>query len=92
MPAMPTAALVAEIARHPKTTRDAFTGKIMDIVDLIAARAGKGSARARRKRAIAVYGLMVGALQLARAVNDRKFSDEILESAADSALELASGN
>jgi AcrR family transcriptional regulator len=88
----PTAALVAEIARHPKTTRDAFTGKIVDIVDLIAARAGKGSAHARRKRAIAVYGLMVGALQLARAVNDRKLSDEILQSAADSALALAGGH
>src|SRR5262249_25892330 len=85
----PTAALVAEIARHPKATRDAFTGKIVDIVDLIAARAGKGSARERCKRAIAVYGLMVGALQLARAVNDRKLSDEILESAADGALALA---
>jgi hypothetical protein len=85
----PTAALVAEIARHPKTTRDAFTAKIMDIVDLIAAKAGKGSPRERRKRAIAVYGLMVGALQLARAVNDRKFSDDILESAADAALALA---
>ena len=88
----PTAALVAEISRHPKTTRDAFTGKIVELVDLIAARAGKGSARKRRKRAIAVYGLMVGALQLARAVNDRKLSDEILESAADSALALAGGN
>jgi TetR/AcrR family transcriptional regulator, transcriptional repressor for nem operon len=88
----PTAALVAEIARHPKTTRDAFTGKIMEIVDLIAVRAGKGSARERRKRAIAVYGLMVGALQLARAVNDRKLSDEILQSAADGALSIANGS
>jgi TetR/AcrR family transcriptional regulator, transcriptional repressor for nem operon len=85
----PTAALVAEIARHPKATRDAFTGKIVDIVDLIAARTGKGSARERRKRAIAVYGLMVGALQLARAINDRKLSGEILESAVDAAISLA---
>jgi TetR/AcrR family transcriptional regulator, transcriptional repressor for nem operon len=88
----PTAALVAEIARHPVATRDAFTGKIVEIVDLIAARTGKGSARERRRRAIAVYGLMVGALQLARAVNDRKLSDEILESAADSALAIANGS
>src|SRR5947209_6663933 len=82
----PTAALVAEIARHPKTTRDAFTGRIMEIVDLIAARAGQGSVRDRRKRAVAVYSLMIGALQLARAVNDRGLSDEILKSAADTAL------
>jgi AcrR family transcriptional regulator len=88
----PTAALVAEIARHPKPTRDAFTGKIVEIVDLIAVRAGKGSPRTRRKRAIAVYGLMVGALQLARAINDRKLSDEILQSAADSAVAIASGS
>jgi TetR/AcrR family transcriptional regulator, transcriptional repressor for nem operon len=32
---------------------------------------------------------MVGALQLARAVNDRMLSDEILESAVDAALMLA---
>jgi TetR/AcrR family transcriptional regulator, transcriptional repressor for nem operon len=88
----PTAALVAEVARHPKPTRDAFTDKIVEIVALIAARAGNGSARARRKRAIAVYGLMVGALQLARAVNDRKLSDEILESATEAALAVASAS
>ena len=88
----PTAALVAEIARHPKPTRDAFTGKIADIIDLIAAQSGKGSARQRRRRAMAVYGLMIGALQLARAVNDRKLSDEILESAAESALTVVNGN
>lgn len=87
----PTAALVAEIARHPKPTRDAFTGKIMEIVDLIATRAGKGSLRERRKRAMAVYGLMVGALQLARALNDRKLSDEILDSAAGYALAIVNG-
>src|SRR5262249_39509313 len=56
-----TAALVAEIARHPKTTRDAFTGKIVDIVELMAAKAGKGSARGRHRRAIAAYSLMFGA-------------------------------
>jgi AcrR family transcriptional regulator len=88
----PTAALVAEIARHPKTTRDAFTDKISEIIELISAQAGTGSARERRKRAIGAYGLMVGALQLARAVNDRKLSDEILESAADSALVIAKGS
>jgi TetR/AcrR family transcriptional repressor of nem operon len=88
----PTAALVAEIARHPKPTRDCFTGKIVEIVDLIAAQAGRGTARERRKRAVAVYSLMVGALQLARAVNDGKLSDEILESAADAALALATGS
>jgi len=85
----PTAALVAEIARHPRRTRDAFTEKVVEIVNLLAAQLGSGSAAGRRKRAIAVYGMMVGSLQLARAVNDRKLSDEILADAADAALRLA---
>src|SRR5581483_2421574 len=85
----PTAALVAEIARHPKETRTAFTERMSDIIDLIAAQIGKGSPAERRKRAIAAYGLMVGSLQLARAVNDEKLSHEILENAVDAALKLA---
>ena len=87
----PTAALVAEIARHPKQTRGAFTEKISEIIDLIAAQIGKGSPAERRRKAIAAYGMMVGSLQLARAVNDRKLSDEILANAVDAALKLAGG-
>jgi TetR/AcrR family transcriptional repressor of nem operon len=87
----PTAAMVAEIARHPKKTRDAFTGKIGAFIDLIAAQVGGGSPRARRKTAIAVYGMMVGTLQLARAVNDKRLSDEILEGGLTAALKLAGG-
>jgi AcrR family transcriptional regulator len=85
----PTAALVAEVARHPKATREAFTEKISDIIDLMAAQVGKGSPAERRKRAMAAYGMMVGSLQLARAVNDKKLSDEILENAVDTVLKLA---
>jgi TetR/AcrR family transcriptional regulator, transcriptional repressor for nem operon len=87
----PTAAMVAEIARHPKKTRDAFTNKASAFIGLIAAQTGAGTPRARRKTAIAVYGMMVGTLQLARAVSDRDLSDEILESGAAAAIALSSG-
>ena len=85
----PTAALAAEVARHPKKTRDAFTGKVSEIIALIAARLRDGSAAERRRKAAAIYGMMVGTLQLARAVNDKELSDEILQSAIDAALALA---
>ena len=85
----PTAALVAEVARHPKPTRDAFTGKISDIIALMAAQLREGTSKQRRRSAVAIYATMVGALQLARAVNDTKLSDEILENAVDAALKLA---
>jgi AcrR family transcriptional regulator len=85
----PTAALAAEIARHPKATRDAFTGKMSDIIALMAAQIPEGSAAERRGKAITIYATMVGALQLSRAVNDRQLSGEILENAAEAAVTLA---
>ena len=85
----PTSALVAEIARHPKATRDAFTGKVGDVVGLIAAGLDAASEAERRRKAVAIYALMVGTLQLARAVNDKRLSGEILQSGADEAVVLA---
>ncbi|UGX95563.1 TetR family transcriptional regulator [Bradyrhizobium barranii subsp. barranii] len=87
----PTAALVSEIARHPKATREAFTGKMSDILALMAAQMPEGTPAERRRRAIAAYVTMVGALQLSRAVSDRQLSEEILENAVDAALALAKG-
>jgi AcrR family transcriptional regulator len=87
----PTAALVAEVARHPRATRDAFTAKVSTFIELIATQIRAGSAAERRRNAVAIYGMMVGALQLARAVNDRKLSDEILEGGVTAALTLAGG-
>ena len=86
----PTAAMVAEIARHPRKTRDAFTVKVAEFIALIAAQI-EGSPAARRSNAIAIYGVMVGTLQLARAVNDKQLSDEILENGLATALGLARG-
>jgi TetR/AcrR family transcriptional regulator, transcriptional repressor for nem operon len=87
----PTAALVAEIARHPKATRDAFTEKTSEIIALMAARMPECPAAERRRRAISVYATMVGALQLSRAVSDRQLSEEILANAVGAALALANG-
>jgi TetR/AcrR family transcriptional regulator, transcriptional repressor for nem operon len=85
----PTAALVAEIARHPDETREVFTRKAEEIIALIAAQLTDGSAAERRRKAMAIYGAMVGSLQLARAVTDKTLSDEILQSAIEGVLALA---
>jgi len=85
----PTSALVAEIARHPKATRDAFTGKVDGVIELIAAGLDAASEAERRRKAVAIYALMVGTLQLARAVNNKRLSGEILQSGADEAVALA---
>ena len=86
----PTAALVAEIARHPRADAGCIhgQGRRRRCTDRGAAAAGKRQPSGGGK-AIAIYGMMVGTLQLARAVNDRKLSDEILESGADQAVALS---
>jgi TetR/AcrR family transcriptional regulator, transcriptional repressor for nem operon len=86
----PTAAMVAEIARHPKKTRNGFTESVAEFIELIAAQV-EGSPAARRRSAVAIYGMMVGTLQLARAVNDAQLSDEILEHGLAAALALVRG-
>ena len=83
-----TAALAPEVGRHPMPTREIFTAKVGKIIDLMAAQLPSDSTSSQRRNAIALYGLMIGTLQLARAVSDRKFSDEILESGIQAATAL----
>jgi hypothetical protein len=62
---------------------------VSTFIELIATQIKAGSPDERRRNAVAIYGLIVGTLQLARAVNDKKLSDEILESGVTAALALA---
>jgi len=87
----PTAAMVAEVAREPAATRSTFTRRVAAIVARIAARMTGPRAEQREADALAIYALMVGALQLARAVDDNALSDRILTSAAATAHKLAGG-
>ena len=79
------AALAAEIARHPKATRSVLTEEFEAHVALIAAHLP----REDRQAAIAILAVMMGALQLARAVADKPLSDQILASGERAALTLA---
>ena len=81
-------ALGNDAARQGKPVRTAFREGLMRLVDILAT-AVPGTKAARRKRALAAMAQMVGAVVLARAVDDTALSDEIL-SAAKQAL-LASG-
>ena len=81
------ASLAAEIARGRKATRAAMTREFNAHVDLIAAHMPGGD----RRVAIAVFSVIMGAIQLARVVADQTLSDQILESGAQAALALANG-
>jgi TetR/AcrR family transcriptional regulator, transcriptional repressor for nem operon len=72
------AALGADIARQGKGVRRALTAYVRAQLDLFTRLLRGGSAANRRKRAIVTLAGMVGALTLARAVDDPGLSKEIL--------------
>lgn len=73
------AALGAEAARHGSPVRSAFTGGVRSALDLLTRLVPGKSKRARRERALATYASMIGALVLARAVDDPELSEEVLQ-------------
>jgi TetR/AcrR family transcriptional regulator, transcriptional repressor for nem operon len=84
----PSAALLDEIARRPAATRQVFTDELMGTIDDIASRLDPTDAQAARTGALTVFGLMVGTLQLARALTDRDLSDQLLACGVETALKL----
>jgi AcrR family transcriptional regulator len=83
-----SAALLDEIARRPADTRQVFTDELMATIDDIASRLHPTDVEAARADALTIFGLMVGTLQLARALTDRDLSDQLLARGVESALEL----
>lgn len=72
------AALGGDIARQGKGVRCGLTAYVRSQLDLFTRMLKSGSAASRRKRAIATVSGMIGALTLARAVDDPALSREIL--------------
>jgi TetR/AcrR family transcriptional repressor of nem operon len=75
------AALGPSVARQPRKVRAAFTAELKDAVDFLAALVPGDDPSRRHEDALSAFACMVGALILARAVDDTRLSDRILESA-----------
>ena len=84
----PSAALLDEIVRRPPATRQVFTDELMGVIDDVASRLDPTDVEAARTDALTVFGLMVGTLQLARALTDRDLSDQLLARSVETALKL----
>ena len=84
----PSAALLDEITRRPDATRQVFSDELMGVIDDIASRLDPTNAEAARIDALTLFGLMVGTLQLARALTDRQLSDQLLAGGRETALKL----
>jgi TetR/AcrR family transcriptional regulator, transcriptional repressor for nem operon len=75
------AALGPSVARQPRRVRAAFTGELKDAVDFLAALVPGNDPSRRHEDAVAAFACMIGALILARAVDDRRLSGQILDAA-----------
>ena len=76
------AALAADVARHGPCVRSAVTTRFRALMTILADAMPGRTRAARRKKALAAYASLVGAVVLARAVNDAALSGEILEAVA----------
>lgn len=79
----PVAALGSEMPRQAPEVRQCATRRIKDMIDLVARYAPDGSAPDGRRQALATTATMVGALILARAVDDRQLGDDVLAAALE---------
>lgn len=78
------ATLGGDVSRQGAPVRRAFTDGVRSLVEVLAGLVRGKTRAAKRRQALAVYASMVGALVLARAVDDPQMSEEILEAVAAS--------
>jgi TetR/AcrR family transcriptional regulator, transcriptional repressor for nem operon len=81
-----SAALLPELARQPRETREAYTGHFLSLVREVSAALPK--AKDTEGVALGVFATLIGALQLARAVEGAELSNRILAAGADAARKL----
>ncbi|MGY0575297.1 TetR/AcrR family transcriptional regulator [Bradyrhizobium sp. RDM12] len=75
----PFAALSCEMSRQSGGVRERFTAGVRRMIGLLSARMPSTlKPRQREEKALATAASLIGALVLARAVNDPKLSDDIL--------------
>jgi TetR/AcrR family transcriptional regulator, transcriptional repressor for nem operon len=84
----PSAALLDEIGRCPDAVKRAYTDGLLVGIDDIAARLAPEDPPSARAKTLSVFALMVGTLQLSRALADRQLADEVLEQGIENALAL----
>jgi len=82
-------ALAAEIARESAKTRRAFSGRMQQMIEMLAKQFHGMPPKTARKQAMAALATMMGSLVMARVAGNNEFSDEILKSGRDAILERA---
>ena len=75
----PSAALLDEVGRCTGATKKAYTAGAKAILDEVCTRLAPEDPESARGTALALFTMLVGSMQLARAVSEMKLSDAVLE-------------
>ena len=84
----PSAALLAEIGRSTEATKRAYTEGVLALADEIAGRLAPDDPPSARGRTLGLFALLIGTMQLSRALADPRLADEVLEQGITNALAL----
>jgi len=85
--AVPT--LGAEIARESAKTRKAFSGKLEQLIEVMAEQIPHVPRKVARKQAMGMMATMMGALVMSRVAGNGELSDEILAAGREAAMARA---
>lgn len=83
------AALTLDVARAGPKVREAFEKKLTNIAELVAAGLAGNSGEDCRARAWAMLGVLIGGVNVARAMKTPKVAEEIAESIKAAAIKVA---
>jgi TetR/AcrR family transcriptional repressor of nem operon len=84
----PSAALLDEIARSSDAVKRSYTDGQVALIDEVAARLAPDDPQSARVQTLGVFAMMVGTLQVSRALADRRLADAVLEQGIQNALAL----
>src|SRR5437764_973919 len=84
----PNAALLDEIGRCMDLIRQAYIDVVLVVIDGLAVRMSSEDLASACVKALSLFGMMAGTLQLSRVLTDRQVSDDLLEQGLRNALAL----
>jgi hypothetical protein len=84
----PSAALLDEIGRCTDAAKQAYTDGVLAMIDDIAARLAPDDPQSARVKTLNVFAMMIGTMQLSRALADRQVADAVLAQGIHNVLAL----
>jgi TetR/AcrR family transcriptional regulator, transcriptional repressor for nem operon len=85
----PSAALLPEVTRQATDARSAYQDGLLPFIAMLAEQLPEGDSKASKGRAFALFGLLVGTLQIARAIPDVALAESVLKEGIEAAMNLA---